>query len=150
MKMNEQTQATVAATLEVLAVHCHDMARDKGFWDNRYSALKTDVAKESMISDGDMGENISVMEVLKRLNDRNDSELLMLQVTEIAEACEGLRHGNPPSEHIPDFTALEEEQADAVIRFLDMAAARNCRIGLAVIAKMAFNYTRPRKHGKRF
>ena len=41
---------------------------------------------------------------------------IMLMVGELAEAHEGLRHNNPPSEHIPEFSALEEEMADTIIR----------------------------------
>lgn len=150
MNMNENTQGTVSAALEVLAAHCHSMAVNKGFWSGRYSALKMDVSKKSMISDGELGEDITVMDVIRRLNSRNDAELLMLMVTELAEACEGLRHGNGPSDHIPEFSCLEEELADTIIRILDMAAARNCRIGGAVIAKMKYNSSRPNKHGKKF
>ena len=81
---------------------------------------------------------------------RNDSEALMLMVTEIAEGCEGLRHGNPPSDHIPKFTAIEEEMADTIIRILDMAEGRQWRVAQALIAKLEFNLTRPHKHGKAF
>lgn len=80
-------------------------------------------------------------------NDRNDAELLMLMVTEIAEACEGLRHGNPPSDHIPEFSAVEEELADCMVRILDMSAARGYRIGEALVSKIAFNEGRPFRHG---
>lgn len=79
--------------------------------------------------------------------ERNDSELLMLMVTELAEACEGLRHGNPPSDHIPQFSAVEEELADCMIRILDMAAARNLRLGEALVHKMAYNEGREFRHG---
>jgi NTP pyrophosphatase (non-canonical NTP hydrolase) len=79
--------------------------------------------------------------------DRNDGELLMLMVTELAEACEGLRHGNPPSDHIPAFTAVEEELSDCMVRILDMSAARGYRIGEALVAKIAFNESREFRHG---
>lgn len=48
--------------------------------------------------------------------DRNDGELIALMHSELSEMLDGLRHGNPPSEHIPDFSAAEEELADVVIR----------------------------------
>jgi len=72
---------------------------------------------------------------------------LMLTVTELAEAMEGARHRNPPSEHIPEFNAMEEELADVIIRILDMAEMRKLRLGDAIIAKMDFNRTREHKHG---
>lgn len=81
---------------------------------------------------------------------RNDSEMLMLIVTELAECCEGIRHGNPLSEHIPKFCATEEELADAIIRILDLGKGRGWRVAQAIIAKMEFNLNRPHKHGKQF
>ena len=83
-------------------------------------------------------------------NKRNISELLMLIVTEIAEACEGLRHGNPASNHIPKFSLVEEELADAIIRIADLSEAYGYRIEKAILAKLKFNKTRQIKHGKKF
>jgi NTP pyrophosphatase (non-canonical NTP hydrolase) len=82
--------------------------------------------------------------------DRNDGEMISLMHSELSEALEGLRHGNPPSEHIPEFSAAEEEFADCVIRIMDICAARGYRLGEAILAKMAYNETRPEKHGKQF
>jgi NTP pyrophosphatase (non-canonical NTP hydrolase) len=82
--------------------------------------------------------------------ERNDSEMIMLVVTELAEAVEGLRHGNPPDDKVPEFTAAEAEFADAVIRMMDQAHARGWRVAQAVEAKMKFNKGRGYKHGKAF
>jgi NTP pyrophosphatase (non-canonical NTP hydrolase) len=78
----------------------------------------------------------------------SDLERFALMHSEISEACEGVRHGNPASEHIPDFSAVEEEMADAIIRILDYGEYRGLRIGEAILAKHEFNKTRPHKHGK--
>ena len=81
----------------------------------------------------------------------SEPTLLMLMVTELAEACEGLRHGNPPSDHIPEFSAVEEELADTLIRIMDYGYAMGYRVAEALQVKMAFNRDRPRMHGgKRF
>ena len=79
--------------------------------------------------------------------DRNDGEMLMLMVTELAEACEALRHGNPPDSHIPEFSGVEAELADVVIRAMDFCAARGYDLGDAIVAKHRYNQTRAIKHG---
>jgi hypothetical protein len=66
-------------------------------------------------------------------------------------ALEGLRHGNPPSDHIPEFSAVEEELADTIIRIMDFGFAHNYRVAEALVRKHEFNRTRPHMHGgKRF
>ena len=82
--------------------------------------------------------------------DRNDGELLMLICSELGECLEALRHGNPPSDHIPKYSGAEEELSDAMIRILDMAEARGYNLEKTIIAKMEFNETRERMHGKQF
>jgi len=80
----------------------------------------------------------------------NDAEKLALMHSELSECLEGVRKGNPPSEHIPEFSASEEELADLVIRVMDYAQGRGLRVAEAIQAKMKFNSTRPKLHGKLF
>ena len=79
--------------------------------------------------------------------DRNDGELIALMHSELSEALEGLRHGNPASDHIPEYTAVEEELADVIIRIMDYAVAKNHRVAEALTAKVAFNQGREFMHG---
>jgi len=80
-------------------------------------------------------------------NPRPVGEVLMLMVTELAEAMEAYRNGNQESEKIPGFSQMEEELADVVIRLLDYAGGENLNIEGALLAKMAYNEKRPYRHG---
>jgi len=83
---------------------------------------------------------------------RNPAEQLMLIVTELAEACEAFRVGNPPCERpgMEQYSHAAEELADVVIRCFQMAGEHDIPLPEVIQAKMAFNQTRPTKHGKKF
>lgn len=80
----------------------------------------------------------------------NDGEVLALIHCEISEALQALRDGNKPDHHCPDFSSLEIELADAIIRIMDYAGERGLNLSLAILEKMKFNKKRPYKHGKNF
>lgn len=89
--------------------------------------------------------------------ERNTGELLMLVVSEIAEAMEGARK-NLPDDKLPHRKMLEVELVDALIRIFDFAGAKGLDLQGAYEEKMAFNATRvdhshehrKSEHGKKF
>lgn len=81
---------------------------------------------------------------------RTDGEVLALIHCEISEGLQALRQGNPPDHHCPDFSSIEIELADTIIRIMDYAGEKKLDIAGAIIAKMDFNRTRPYKHGRKF
>jgi len=70
--------------------------------------------------------------------------------SELSEALEAARNGNPISDSIWPYTNLAEELADAVIRIADLAEYCEVNLGGAILAKLDYNKTRPQKHGKEF
>ena len=82
--------------------------------------------------------------------ERNTGEMIALMHSELSEALEAYRQGVKRDEHCPDFDNELIEYADCIIRILDTCAYKNYPIGAAIMAKMGFNETRARKHGKAF
>lgn len=73
--------------------------------------------------------------------ERNKGELLMLMVSEIAEAMEGERSGLM-DDKLPHRPMAEVELADALIRIFDYAGAFGYDLQGAYVEKMAYNATR--------
>lgn len=93
--------------------------------------------------------------------DRNIGEALMLCVTELSEAMEAYRTGNRTIAPIMGEIAadkfrewvkgsFEDELADTIIRVLDLCGGLGIDIESHIAYKLAYNQTRPYKHGKKF
>lgn len=70
--------------------------------------------------------------------ERNRGEMLMLIVTEIAEAMEGVRKGIP-DDHLRHRLMEEVELADAVIRIFDYCGGHGLDLGGAIVDKLNYN-----------
>lgn len=74
--------------------------------------------------------------------ERNTGEILMLMVSELAEAMEGDRKGLK-DDKLPQYEMFDVELADCLIRIFDCVGAKNIPIGEIIAAKLAFNASRP-------
>jgi NTP pyrophosphatase (non-canonical NTP hydrolase) len=103
-------------------------------------------------------ENNTINELQKKIHqtakdhgwwndDRDIGTILMLIVTEVAEAMEAHRENKQSSENIPQFSGVEEELADIIIRVLDFAGHKGYDMEKILQAKMEYNDTRPYRHG---
>lgn len=77
-------------------------------------------------------------------------EKIALMHSELSEALEADRKGNPPDDKVSHLTGVEAEMADCVIRIMDYCHHHNINLGQAIVDKHKFNETRPYKHGKKY
>lgn len=82
--------------------------------------------------------------------DWSPEKKILLMHSEISEAAEILRDGDKPYEKNPDFSEMEMEMADTVIRVMDFCEKHNFDLAGAILAKNRINMQRPRKHGRKF
>jgi len=78
---------------------------------------------------------------------RNEPELLCLIHSELSEALEAYRNSNPPDSKTPEFSSIEVELADAVIRIMDYSQAFGYDVSGAILAKHNYNLSRSHRHG---
>lgn len=116
-----------------LAVEVYENNKAQGFWDDGLHLLET--AESSDIEDV-----INHMLVAQRI---------ALIHSELSEALEADRK-NLNDDKLTHRKGLEVELADALIRILDMAGGLEMDLGGAIEEKLAYNKTRPFKHGKAY
>ena len=83
-------------------------------------------------------------------DDRGVGDLMMLMVTELAEAYEEYRDWHEPGEvYVKDGKpeGIPVELADVVIRILVFCGKYDIDLQAVILQKMAFNNTREHRHG---
>jgi len=82
-------------------------------------------------------------------DNRNELGIIANLHGEVSEAFDALVRNNPDDGHCPDFTSIEVELADIIIRIMDEAQGNNYRVAEALIEKMKYNVTRSYRHGNK-
>ena len=123
------THSNFSAAWRRIAIKCHATSIEHGFWEH--------IAAEKHLLPSNTYHGVP--------------EKLALIHSEVSEALEAVRGGNPPDDKIPEFSGLEAELADVVIRIMDLEQKLGLDVGGAIVAKNTMNEGRPHMHGgKRF
>ncbi len=139
-----------AQDLASLAKEAHQTAKDKGWWDDDPAIEETAKALWQHTREHGFSTISDTVSVLKQhWPKRNVGEMMMLWVTEIAEAYEEYRKGRLDDTYEVDGKPEGGvvEVADLIIRIMDTAEHRDWNLGHAIRKKMDYNKTRPYRHG---
>lgn len=132
--MIDATEYAFAQSFTNLSQIVHRLARDKGWWKERDELLE--VAKLSTLPGFEAFAQATLM-----------GSAVSLIHSELSEALENIRTGMGPDDKIPEFSGVEAELADVIIRIMDFAVGCGLRVPEALIAKVEYNRTRTYKHG---
>ena len=154
--------------IQELQRRVYENSVEHGFYDYRQdvSIVKTFLAELSSVDGRDLTLYATLHRILADYETLQLERKLLLAIGELCEAHEELRDGHHPTETytkgefgnvtgMPNHFFVKPEGfpseiADAVIRILDMSDSVGVDVETAVGTKMAYNASRPHKHGKRF
>lgn len=131
----EPREVAFITSFKSMQADSHKTAVDKGWHDKRNELIR--LVNENYSDTQDMRAFATKLVI---------SQMLCLCHSEISEGLEGLRK-DLDDDKIPEFSMLEAEIADTIIRFMDLAEAFNLRIAEALVAKARMNKGREFLHG---
>jgi NTP pyrophosphatase (non-canonical NTP hydrolase) len=142
--------------IKELCKEAHRISCSKGFWGNFCQCDYPENTPKEYDKCPRCGNNWEK-------DKRNISELLMLCVSELGEACEALRKNRRQKDYVElpsvgdrlnkkvwEKDTFEDEICDTFIRLADLCQALNIDIEWQIKNKLSYNEKREYKHGKAF
>ena len=141
--MKRYTEEEIKGVFNQLINDSHETAVKKGWWDcPDADALE----EEGIVFFGTPFED-KLKEIIYKLREQNKGEKIALMHSEISEALEALRMGNPPDDKCPEFDGCTVELSDGIVRIFDFCGKYKFNLADALLAKMKMNSGRSHKHG---
>ena len=138
--MTPSTNTALASAIDELAERCFATSSRNGFHSD--DALIMEILN-------DLADCNAIEQARKWFIATTEQAEIARMHSELSEGLESVRKDpDRPDQHLPQFSNRTVEYADTIIRILDTCAKRGLPIGDALIAKMAYNASRPYKHGK--
>jgi NTP pyrophosphatase (non-canonical NTP hydrolase) len=127
-------------TIPELQIRIHQNAKDKGFYDNP----DRNVGEALMLIVGEVSEAMEAYQTGKfakwdLYHKINDSDFVMSQEAQTRMCFENYIKNS-----------FEDELADVVIRIMDLCGYLKIDLEAHILAKMQYNSTREKLHGKRY
>lgn len=136
-EVTPEEMQSFALLFDLIGDSSHRDMRRQGFWESR------DAIEAACLEHGGEPLRLAARAAVQ-------GQGIALVHTELSEAVEALRDGNPPDDKLPEFSGLEAELADVVIRCMDLARGYGYRLGPAIVAKIIRNRARAKMHGRKF
>lgn len=128
----EPQSLTLFQALNMLADGIHKDNLEKGFWEDEDAVLReTELKNKAAVQKAFNGQRLALMH------------------SELSEALEADRR-NLMDDKLTQFKGLDVELADCLIRILDYCGRHQINVGEITARKLAYNRTRPHKHGKQY
>lgn len=119
--------------------------KEKGFWPKDKDR---NIGEALMLVTSELGEAMEAHRSNRHANYEAYEDVFESIASEINDPYGDLAHECAFKAHIKD--TFEDELADAVIRILDLCGGLGINIGRHIYMKVAFNATRPLRHGKAY
>lgn len=155
--LTKEQQAMIDG-LTLVQNEAHGNSRERGFWEKFKASSPDQVGMKLCLIHSELSEALEAVRKSRPVQECDAGQASRVSSSHgtnpcCCAQCVAAGSSDPPvqflqDEHCPEFINFEIELADVIIRVMDLSGGMNLRVAEAVAAKMAYNRTRPYKHGK--